>query len=240
MAPLADPWLFFDKIYCISIDKRVDRRTEAKKQLAAVGLRERVEFELVTKHPENQEKGIFQSHMHCLHKGLQAGARHILIFEDDIFFQDFNAQSLLQANIFLQNLPAWNGFFLGGLSSKMTRTAERSVVKIEYRSLAHAYALNRPFAEALVQEPWNGIPFDNLLRSHCQDFFALYPMIAFQGRASTDNQTIILDKMRRFFGGLPFIQKTNETFQRHKQLIVSLHLLFLTALTLFIILSWAG
>jgi len=65
-------------------------------------------------------------------------------------------------------------------------------------------------------------------------------MIAFQGRASTDNQTIVLDKMRRFFGGLPFIQKTNETFQRHKQLIVSLHLLFLAALTLFIMISWAG
>ncbi|MFH2124006.1 MAG: glycosyltransferase [Pseudomonadota bacterium] len=240
MTPVADPWLFFDKIYCISIDKRLDRRTEAKKQFASVGLLERVEFELVTKHPDNQEKGIFQSHMQCLHKGLQAGARHILIFEDDILFQEFNGQNLHHATTFLQTLPAWNAFFPGALTTRITRTTEPSVVKIRYRCLAHAYALNRPFAQRIVQEEWSGIPFDDLLRRHDKDFFALSPMIAFQGRAGTDNQTVVLDKMRRFFGGLPFIQKTNETFQRHKQLIVSLHLLFLAALTLFFMISRAG
>jgi GR25 family glycosyltransferase involved in LPS biosynthesis len=235
MAPLADPWLFFDKIYCISIDKRLDRRTEAKKQFAAVGLLERVEFELVTKHPDNQEKGIFQSHMHCLHKGLQAGARHILIFEDDILFQGFNGQKLHHATTFLQTLHAWNAFFLGALTTRITKTTELNVVKIRYRCLAHAYALNRPFAQRIIQEEWNGIPFDDLLRRHDNDFFALSPMLAFQSHASTDNQTIRLDRMRRLFGGLPFIQKMNEHFQRHKALILWLHFLLFTALTLFFI-----
>ena len=235
MAPAADPWSFFDKIYCISIDARDDRRAEAKRQFGDVGLLERVEFEIVKKHPVNREKGIFQSHMRCLNKGLQAGARHILIFEDDILFQGFTSETLRNATLFLHNSPAWNGFFLGGITSKMSKTVEPSVVRIRYRCLAHAYALNRPFARRLVQESWDGIPFDDILRRHCNDFFALYPMVAFQSQASTDNQTIAIDKMRRFFGGLPFIQKSNEFFQRHKPLIICLHLLVLTALTLLII-----
>ena len=32
-----DIWTFFDKIYCISLDKRIDRREQAKKQFAQVG-----------------------------------------------------------------------------------------------------------------------------------------------------------------------------------------------------------
>ena len=83
----SDCWAFFDKIYCISLDTRPDRRKQAEKQFADVGLLERVEFIIVEKHPVNQEKGIFQSHMFCLSKGLKANARNILIFEDDVFFK---------------------------------------------------------------------------------------------------------------------------------------------------------
>ena len=234
MTAMSDPWRFFDKIYCISIDTRIDRRTEAKKQFADVGLLERAEFILVKKHPDNQEKGIFQSHMKCLEKGLQEGARNILVFEDDILIKNFQPQVLLNALKFLTTTPLWNGFFLGAITRKMTSTDVQSVVKIQYRCLAHAYALNRQFARRIVQEQWNNIPFDDLLRKHGTDFFALSPMIAFQSAASTDNKRILLDKTRRLFGGLPFIQRGNEIFQRHKLLIICCHVLTFMALTLLI------
>ncbi len=232
MTSASDPWLFFDKIYCISIDQRTDRRKEAKKQFASVGLLERVEFVLVTKHSDNPEQGIFLSHMHCLQKGVEAGARHILVFEDDIFFQRFNPDLLHKATTFLNSLSSWNAFFLGGITTRMKKCEEPAVARIQYRCLAHAYALNASFARQLIQEPWAAIPFDDLLRRKCQDFFALSPMIAFQGKASTDNQTFAIDRMRRLFGGLPFIQKTNELYQLHKMVIVCSHFLLLAALIL--------
>jgi glycosyl transferase, family 25 len=227
-----DPWCFFDKIYCISIDTRIDRRTEAKKQFIQAGLLERVEFVLVEKHPENQEKGIFQSHMKCLKKGLEAGANHILIFEDDILIKNFQPQPLLHAEQFLKSNRGWKAFFLGAISNRTKKTDETAVVSIQYRCLAHAYALNRPFAEQFIRESWSNIPYDNLLRKHCKDFFALSPMIAFQSKASSDNQTIVLDRIRRFFGGLPFIQKSSEFFQCYKLIIVCAHILVLMALAL--------
>lgn len=223
-API-DPWSFFDKIYCISIDTRIDRREEAKKQFSSVGLLDRVEFVLVQKHPENREEGIFQSHMQCLEEGLAAGADHILIFEDDVLLRNFRPQSLLDAADFLKTTPTWKAFFLGAICSKMIKTEEPAVVQLQYRCLAHGYCLNRPFAEQIAAEPWNNIPYDVLLQKKCNNFYALSPMIAFQSKASSDNQTIFLDTLRRFFGGLPFIQRSNEIFQRHKILIVSLHLL---------------
>ena len=40
-------WSFFDKVYCISLVNREDRRIEAREQFARVGLADRVEFLLV-------------------------------------------------------------------------------------------------------------------------------------------------------------------------------------------------
>ena len=235
MTSTPDPWSFFDKIYCISIDTRIDRRTEAKKQFAAAGLLQRVEFVLVSKHPTDRERGIYQSHLSCLKKGLQAGAEHILIFEDDVLLKNFPPQRLLDATAFLRNSPDWQGFFLGAITGKVDKTAEPAVSAIRYRCLAHAYALNRPFAEHISKLPWQNIPFDELLRREGRKFYALSPMIAFQGGASSDNQTVALDRIRRIFGGLPHIQRANELFQKHKLLIVSAHLILLLVLLLLIL-----
>ncbi len=224
MQPAA--WHFFDKIYCISLESRSDRLMEARRQFAFVGLADRVEFIIVQKNMDDQVKGIFQSHMSCLTKGLAAGARHILVFEDDILFRGYSERKLHEAFLFLQETEGWNAFFLGCLTNGSTRTASAAVAKVKYRCLAHAYALNRPFAERLVREKWSGIPFDDLLRRCNDGFFALSPMCAYQGLTGSDNRTVALDWLRKVFGGLPFIQRSNEVFQNNKTLIFSLHLLF--------------
>ena len=235
MNAIFDPEYFFDAIFCISIDIRVDRREAAKRQFEKLGILSRVEFVLVKKHPRNQEEGIFQSHLECLNRGLDGGAKHILIFEDDILVKHFQPQVVTGAIGFLQNLHTWDGFFLGALTSGALPTESGAVMRIKYRCLAHGYALNRSFAKRIAEMSWDGIPFDDLLRQEGEDFYALSPMIAFQSAASSDNQTFFLDKIRRFFGGLPFIQRSNELFQRYKMQIIFLNLLVLTGLFLVLI-----
>jgi GR25 family glycosyltransferase involved in LPS biosynthesis len=233
-AAIAETWNFFDKVYCISIDERDDRRAQARRQFAATGLLERVEFVIVPRHPANRVKGIFESHMLCLKKGLEAGARHIMVFEDDVFFRNVNSRALRASCAHLAKMDNWNAFFLGCLTEKSRKTPTRSLVAITYRCLAHAYALHASFAERIIREEWNGVPFDELLRRNNADFFALYPMIAFQGLAGSDNQTVMLERLRNFFGGLPFIQRVNEWHQNQKGLFIAVHLavlLLLGALT---------
>lgn len=225
-----DSWAFFDKIYCISLDSRPDRKERATKQFAAVGLLPRVEFVVVAKHPVNREKGIFQSHMTCLKKGLKENARHILIFEDDVFFQGFDPLVLREVCSYLGSAEKWNALFLGCITDGSKKDKKRHLAQITYRCLAHAYALNRPFAKQIMQQGWSGIPFDELLRRHNTAFYALYPMCAFQGLSGSDNQTVAIDRMRRIFGGLPFIQKANEFYQNHKEVLLPASLAVLLVL----------
>ncbi len=227
-----DPWAYFDRIYCISLKSRPDRRALAEKQFAAVGLLPRVEFVIVTMHPTNREEGIFQSHMICLNKGLNEKARHILIFEDDVFFQEAKTEALPEVCRYLGAAVTWDALFLGCITDGSKRIEKMPLAKITYRCLAHAYALNQSFAEEIVRQSWNGVPFDEVLRRHNREFYAVYPMCAFQGLAGSDNQTMVIDRLRRIFGGLPFIQKANELYRNHQVVlfIPAAGLLFLALL----------
>ncbi|WP_458776720.1 glycosyltransferase family 25 protein [Desulforhopalus sp. 52FAK] len=214
-----DSWAFFDRIYCISLESRPDRKEQAIQQFEAVGLLSRVEFIIVEKHPVNQEKGIFLSHMTCLEMGLKDNANRILVFEDDVFFDCFDTNVLDNGCRSLDSGGDWDAFFLGCISDGSRKDEKTNLAQIAYRCLAHAYALNAPFAKVIVEQPWDGTPFDELIRRQSKSSYALYPMCAFQGRASSDNQTVIIDRMRRMLGGLPFIQKANEFYQNRKTIL---------------------
>ena len=220
-------WEYFDKIYCISLDERSDRREAAKAQFDAVGLLDRVEFVLVKKHPFDCEQGIFESHMLCMRKGLYAGAANIVIFEDDICFDRFNPQTLKTSIDFLSTDKNWKMLFLGCMVKRSKKTANASVLKVNFRSLCHAYVLNSEFAKRLAKEPWQKIPLDDMLRDLKDDhFYAVYPSFAFQGNSRSDNHRYLpLDSFRRLCGGLRRLQKLNEFYHSNKTIIIGIHIL---------------
>ena len=94
-------WDFFDKIYSISLEERLDRREEAEIQFDKVGLSPKVEFYIAQKHPYDCEEGIYNSHLACIKKGLQACASRIVIFEDDVQFERFDPAVLKNCVDFL-------------------------------------------------------------------------------------------------------------------------------------------
>ncbi len=225
-------WALFDRIYCISLDGRSDRRKEAKAQFDAVGLMEKVEFVIVSKHPVDCEQGIFESHMLCMKKGLLAGAGKMVVFEDDVCFDRFNPETLKSAMDFVSKDADWKILFLGCMVRGSKRTANKSVLKIDFRSLCHAYVINSGFAKRLINRPWGKIAFDDMLRDLEDDhFYAVYPSFAFQGNSPSDNHRYrALDKFRRLCGGLRRLQKMNECFHLHKRTIVMLHVLLILML----------
>ena len=225
-------WEYFDKIYCISLDERSDRREEANVQFNAVGLSGRVEFVVVKKHPVDCEQGIYESHILCMKKGIQAGADNIVIFEDDIYFYRFSPETLKNCIDFLSTNANWKILFLGCMVKKSEKTENESVVKVKFRSLCHAYILNRKFAESMVKIPWHKIPFDDMLRDLKDDhLYAAYPSFAFQSNSRSDNYRYLsLDRFRRLCGGLRRLQKMNEFYHYNKTIIIGAHILFVLIL----------
>jgi len=224
-------WDFFDRIYCISLEEREDRRRVARIQFAKVGLDEKIEFVIVKRHPFNVEQGIYESHMACLRRGLAAGAENIAVFEDDVVFDRFDAGRLSRCTRFLAKNPDWQVLLFGALIRSSRKTEEPAVQKVGYQSLAHAYALNRPYAESIAYKPWDGLVADVIFRP-LANVYAVKPMFAFQGDMITDNKYRGLEVFRRLLGGLENIQKGNEFFFQNLDAIIIAHLIVLASLGL--------
>ncbi len=230
----ANGWDYFDRLYCVSLQERVDRRQSARKEFSKVGIGDRVEFVIGERHSDNIEQEVYESHMMCLRKGLEAGAENIVVFEDDVEFDRFNAERLRSCTNFLRQHPEWKVLLLGALIRSSRKTTNLSVQKVRYQSLTHAYALNRYYAETLAYEPWQGIVNDTLFQPLTDEVYAIYPMCAFQKNFTSDNYKYpILVMVRRLLGGLKPIQKTNEFYHRHKFAIYASHIVFLLLALLF-------
>lgn len=228
---IPDPWSCFDRIYCINLKERPDRRSHAECQFAKVGLAGRVTYMTAARHPQDCEQGIYESHLACIRQGLAAGARRMLVFEDDVLFDNYQPSKLCAALEFLEEQPDWRIFFLGCLVKKSRATRSSAVRTVTYRCLAHAYALNRPAAEAIVRQPWCGLPFDAMLARSMPTAYACYPAVAFQSDAASDNyRHKKLDAFRRWCGGLKRIQKFNEWYHRHAAVLAAAHLIGLGVL----------
>jgi GR25 family glycosyltransferase involved in LPS biosynthesis len=209
-------WRAFDRIYCISLSNRPDRYERARAEFARVGLCDLVEFVIVEKHPTDSERGIYESHLMCLRSGLAAGAQKIAVFEDDIVFTRFSAKRLRRAVQFMESSSDWAAFFFGCFVNSSRKTPFPSIIKINYRCMAHGYVVNRDFALKLVKTQWTGVSYDDFLRSIAADrFYSVYPAFAFQSDSPTDNDKLArVDRARRIFGGLHRLQRFNEFTNR--------------------------
>lgn len=229
-------WRRIDRIYCITLADRPDRRRTARDQFARVGLDQRVAFHTVQRHPDNAEQGIFESHRACLAKGLAEGARHVLIFEDDVVFGPVDPAGLAAAMDRFTADAACSLLLFGGLVARSRPTDHPAVRRVRYRCLAHAYTVKAALARQLAGRPWQGIPIDALLRDCTEAAVALYPSIAFQSGAASDNANHrTLDAVRRLCGGLRLIQKVNERYHRFRGAVVAVHLLLAGAIILWIV-----
>ena len=232
-ASAAGDWSFFDKVYCISLVNREDRRKEARVQFARVGLAGRVEFVVVEKHATNPEQGIYESHLRCMQRGLESGAERILIFEDDVVFLSYSPKRLAQLVRFMERHSCWDVFFLGCMVRNCWKLPGLPAARIRYRSLTHAYAVTRVFAETVTRQyPWRGVAYDDFLRDlESERMYVAYPALAFQSDSPSDNDVYLpLDRKRRLFGGLIVLQKFDQWYHRYRWQLISLHAVGLAAL----------
>jgi GR25 family glycosyltransferase involved in LPS biosynthesis len=204
-----------------------------------VGLSDRVEYLLVDPHRSDSEQGIFQSHLTCIRKGLAAGAATIAVFEDDVVFDRFCARRLREAALFMTGRPGGWILFFGCLVRRSRPTTCRAVRAIDYRCMAHAYAVDRSAAKLLTAARWRGVPFDIMLQGLAVRHYAVCPTFAFQTDFGSDNwRHRRLEAFRRAIGGLDFIQRMNEGFHRHRLAVILAHMAFFAAAAVWLLHRW--
>ena len=166
---MKNPFNYFDKIFCINLDSRPDRWEFAQSEFDKVGILYRVQrvpaltTEEMPYDPRPVKKrnasdllGQFacaSSHNKCTKLAIQCNAKNYLVFEDDFYFRDYNADYLKKC---INELPTdWRLFSFGynGWSQrKPNESYSENLNKMYGFGLAHSYAINAHIFEHLNNE----------------------------------------------------------------------------------------
>lgn len=172
-------WGFFDKIYCINLDKRKDRWGNCVNEFGRVGL---VCERFTAYDGDNHHLAFNKSQYEVLKKAVEDGGQRILILEDDVIFK--SCHHLESA---CNQLPLdWDCLWLGAnLNGTKQERFSGNLFTIKNAFTTHAVAYSRNMAEWIVSNfnPDEFPIYDEWLRINVQSeykCFVIAPMIAWQ------------------------------------------------------------
>ena len=172
-----NPFNFFDKIFYINLDERIDRREIIERQLTKYGIQaERFSAISLTKE-ENDElvkrgckfyddtrpeyapkiKSCTLSHLTVLLRAKLMQYGNILVLEDDVTFDENILKELDLAIKDLKKEPNWDMFYLGCNPLHVKRVTE-NLGKSLGALTTHAYAVNGHFYDRLLEIHFRNLP----------------------------------------------------------------------------------
>lgn len=138
---------FFDKIYCINLDRRTDRWEECQKIFSKFNL-EVERFSAIDGNKENYNLGYPYdnelagaiSHTKVIELAMELKLKNILILEDDVdFIQDL--EGLFTK--FINKIPEdWEGILFGGNHVGGGIQINENLIKVNRSYALHCYGLN--------------------------------------------------------------------------------------------------
>lgn len=141
-----NPFDYFDRIFCINLDSRLDRWNKVQIEFEKAGIFDRVERMSAMDIPDNPAMGNHLSHALCIREGIKSGANNILIFEDDIEWLD---NPLLLKRI-IPELTDWDILYLGVNTEKDCNQVSRHLARLSFAYSTHAYAINKSLFEKIL------------------------------------------------------------------------------------------
>ncbi len=146
---------FFDKIYCINIDRRTDRWEHCLKEFEKHNLNvdrfSAVDGNLQNNnlgYPYDNELAGAMSHLNVIKKAKELKLNNVFILEDDVVFLD-NVNELFES--FVKQLPEnWDGLYFGGNHITITYRISDNIIKMNRSYALHAYAINSKSFDVII------------------------------------------------------------------------------------------
>jgi len=139
-----NPFDFFDEIYCINLDHRIDRWEHAQNEFEKLGIKDRVIRFSAIKHNDGRI-GLIKSNLEIIKIAKSKKLNNVLIFEDDVQFIWKN-KPIDILNKSIEQLPddKWNMFYLGANThQKLIKTNKENLVILKNAFATHSICFNK-------------------------------------------------------------------------------------------------
>jgi hypothetical protein len=165
----ANPFDFFDGIFCLNLDTAVERWERAARRHEQLGIAARVERFPAVATPETHHRGNALSFRRMVAAAEQRGYQHVLILEDDAVFIDDTISVMRAAIVELPQLE-WDLFYLGAFAGyREFSFIDGSTVLRECGPVTSTHAVclhQRAYARILADIPSRGEPFEGWLSAN--------------------------------------------------------------------------
>lgn len=148
----------FDKVFCLNLERRHDRWKEAYKNIQHAGFNHVERFPAVDSREIEQQYfsdyykakiATLLSKLNLIKYAYQHHYASILVFEDDIYFDDDFSDKFLKA---YNQLPLdWDLFFLGGNDREPPVALSRYIKKLSLTYSNHAFAISSKAYDPLIR-----------------------------------------------------------------------------------------
>lgn len=132
-------WNCIDSIYCINLIEREDRYQHAIKEFTKIGIIDKVVFHRVSRHPRGGIVGNCTS-IQQVFRMTSNETKPILIFEDDVFFDEERLENLKLLVKYLQSdcVENWDTIRLGSWKALYDRELQKGAVYMGNAQGLHA------------------------------------------------------------------------------------------------------
>jgi len=197
---------FFDKIYCVNLDRREDRWEETVDELKKWDLLDIVDrysaidgktLKNETKKINDGELGLVETHIQIIKEAKEKNYKNILILEDDILFTD----EIKNLNSYFEMLPKkWDILWFGGNhNTHMGLTIDKineKIIRCHQTYSTHCIGFNNTIYDLvlLLLEKRNkpvDVCYADIQKIY--DCFSFYPSIALQRPSFSDIQNKVQD-----------------------------------------------
>jgi hypothetical protein len=193
---------FFDKVYCINLDRRLDRWIKVSEIFKKNRFKNVERFSAIDgKNLNNTTKllsgelGILETHLQLIKKCKDENIKSVLILEDDV---EFSTEIKNIEKMFLDIPDDWDMIYFGGnhtYGSKL-EIIKNNVYKLNYTVSLHCVAINcKIFDEILnlISDKQRQVDsyYTELQKKH--NCYGFYPNLAYQSKDYSDIQNKIVD-----------------------------------------------
>lgn len=149
---MSNPFDFFEEIWCINLDHRLDRWEHAQKEFEKVNILNRVHRFSAIKHTDGRI-GLIKSFLYLFEYAKNKKLENILIFEDDIKFLN-DTTNILRKSLeqLIKTNINWGMFYLGANTHKKLVKVDENLFNLKSGLSAHAICYNKIIYDDIINK----------------------------------------------------------------------------------------
>lgn len=146
-----NPFDYFEEIYCINLDHRVDRWENAQKEFSKVGILDRVKRFSAIKLDDGRI-GLIKSNLEIIKNAKKNNLENVLIFEDDVRFVSDDTLKILDLAIkqTKQLKINWQLFYLGANTHTKLTKVTPNLIALNNAFATHSLAYHKSIYDKYI------------------------------------------------------------------------------------------